>query len=122
MPIYTYFLQLCSTRSPQNRGYGKWPFPITLKRLRGFLGLTGFYHRFIKKYASIAYGHIELFKKDAFCWDDNAQQPFDLLKKAMTAPPVLSIPDFSKQFVLQTDSSITCMDAVLTQDGHPDIF
>lgn len=45
-----------------------WPVPTSLKQLRGFLGLTGFYCRFINNYASIAYGLIELFTKDAFCW------------------------------------------------------
>ncbi|GKF15422.1 putative mitochondrial protein [Tanacetum coccineum] len=47
----------------------KWPIPSTLKQLRGFLGLTGYYRRFIKDYASISQPLVALTKKDAFKWN-----------------------------------------------------
>ncbi|GKB27941.1 putative mitochondrial protein [Tanacetum coccineum] len=51
----------------------KWPIPLTLKQLRGFLGLTGYYRRFIKDYASISQPLVALTKKDAFKWNPSAE-------------------------------------------------
>lgn len=98
-----------------------WPIPSTLKQLHGFLGLTGFYRRFIKNYASLSFHLTELLKKDAFIWSPNAQLS-DNLKKALTHTPVLALPDFTKSFVLQTDALGAGLGAVLTQNGHPISF
>ncbi|MCH85308.1 hypothetical protein A2U01_0006152, partial [Trifolium medium] len=61
----------------------KLPIPTTVKQLRGFLGLIGYYHRFIANYASIATPLTDLLRHDAFAWTDSAASAFTALKQAM---------------------------------------
>ncbi|MCI41218.1 transposon Tf2-1 polyprotein, partial [Trifolium medium] len=91
----------------------KWPVPTTVKQLRGFMGLRGYYRRFIANYASIAAPLTDLLRQDAFTWTDSATSAFIALKNAMTAALVLCLPDFSQEFIIETDASNAGIGAVL---------
>nr|GEU31245.1 hypothetical protein [Tanacetum cinerariifolium] len=80
-----------------------WPIPLTLKQLRGFLGLTDYYKRFIKDYASISQPLVALTKKDAFKWNPSAELAYHTLKEAMVKASVLALPNFEQEFVVETD-------------------
>ncbi|XP_058757747.1 uncharacterized protein LOC131631003 [Vicia villosa] len=100
----------------------EWPRPRSLTALRGFLGLTGFYRRFVRHYASLAAPLTDLLRSTKFHWDTSAETAFTILKNKMTQTPVLSLPDFSQLFVLETDASALAVGAVLSQQGHPLAF
>lgn len=97
----------------------KWPQPNSLKSLRGFLGLTGYYRKFIWHYGSIAEPLTALFMKDSYSWTSAAMQAFKALKKALIAEPVLALPDFNQTFQIECDASNKWLGAVLMQNGLP---
>ncbi len=101
------------------------PIPENVTQLRGFLGLAGYYRRFIKLFAQIAKSlNAATSKKRKFLWTPEIQIAFDTLKTRLTSPPVLTFPDFDEPFVVETDASSSAVGAVLAQrkeDGlvHP---
>ncbi|KAL0534663.1 hypothetical protein IC582_028954 [Cucumis melo] len=94
-----------------------WPQPTNVSKLRGFLGLTRYYRRFVKNYGNIATLLTKLLQKNGFHWCDDATIAFELLKQAMISVPVLSLPNFSLPFIIETDASGTGLRAVLSQNN-----
>ncbi|KAI3756929.1 hypothetical protein L6452_04461 [Arctium lappa] len=99
-----------------------WPFPKTQKQVRSFLGLAGYYRRFIQGYASIAAPLSDLLQKDGFRWGEREHKAFEDLKHKLSVAPVLSLPDFKEVFVVETDASGDAIGVVLLQKGRPICF
>jgi hypothetical protein len=99
-----------------------WPPPRSVRAVRGFLGLAGYYRRFVHNYGKIAAPLTALLKKDNFIRDDAAKAAFTALKAAITSAPILAMPDFAKLFIVECDVSSSGFGVVLVQEGHPVAF
>jgi len=112
------------------RAVETFPQPVTKKQVRAFLGLTGYYRKFIPDYATVALPLTDLTRKNApsdVKWSEQCTRAFAELKRRLCTTPVLSSPDFERPFTLQTDASERGVGAVLSQhseDGeeHPVAF
>lgn len=98
-----------------------YPIPKTQTQIKGFLGLSGFYRKFIKDYAAIAKPLTSCLKKDnkINIKDKSFINAFNKLKALLISDPILRYPDFEKEFTLTTDASNYAVGGVLSQGGHP---
>jgi hypothetical protein len=94
----------------------RFPEPKIVTNVRSFLGLTGYYRKYIRGYSRLASPLFELTKKDiAFVWNQDCQWAFDVLKGALVEAPILVRPNFEKPFCLDVDWSMKGVGAVLSQ-------
>lgn len=97
----------------------KFSIPKTQKQIKSFLGLVGYYRKFIKDFAKITKPLTNCLRKnEKIIHTDEFIKCFDKCKKLLTEDPILQYPDFSKQFILTTDASNYALGAVLSQGKH----
>ena len=96
------------------------PVPKNQTQVRSFLGLTNYYKKFIKNYSLIATPLHNLLKKSVpFKWTSECQLAFDTLKQKLTSTPILSYPQFDREFILYCDASNYSISYILGQkDEH----
>lgn len=112
-----------STDPVKIQAIAAWPLPTNIKELRSFLGLAGYYRKFIRHFGVISQPLNTLLKKGAlFIWTNEHTLAFHTLQHALTQAPVLSLPDFNTTFFIETDASAVGVGAVLMQKGHPLAF
>ncbi|GJV66217.1 reverse transcriptase domain-containing protein [Tanacetum coccineum] len=93
-----------------------WASPTTPSEIRQFLGLAGYYRRFIEGFSKIAKPMTELTQKNQkFDWGEEQEEAFQLLKQKLCAAPILALPEGSKDFVVYCDASIKGLGTVLMQ-------
>ena len=111
-----------------------WPIPKTSKEVHSFISLASYYHRFIPNFtkwskplntlivtpahqAKVRCGEMKKSKLTEFVWSKECQEGFDALKHALTTASVLAYPDYTQPFILETDTSLKGLEAVLSQKG-----
>ncbi|CAM4525836.1 unnamed protein product [Lepidochelys kempii] len=104
-----------------------WPRPVRKKQVRAFLGVVGYYQRFIPHFATRALtDFIKARGPEIVKWTDAAEGAFADLRTALCCHPVLIAPDFEKEFILQTDASEVGLGVVLSQmvgeEEHPILY
>ncbi|XP_068653849.1 uncharacterized protein [Aristolochia californica] len=97
----------------------EWPQPQSCSAVRAFLGLAGYYQKFIWSFGPLAVPLTNLLKKNSFQWNEEASMGFDALKNALASTPVLQLPNFDDLFVIECDASGGGIGAMLHQNSHP---
>eukprot|EP00253_Pinus_taeda_P021984 PITA_21984 len=96
-----------------------WPVPKDVTDVRSFMGLAGYYRRFVEGFSKVAFPITSLQKKGkSFQWTPNCQKSFEQLKHLLTTAPILCIADPNKDYVVCTDASKEGLGGVLMQEGR----
>jgi hypothetical protein len=99
-----------------------WPPPTTVRAVHTFLSLAGYYRCFIKDYGATAAPLTQLLHKDSFRWSVEAEAAFRALQRALTMAPVLRLPAFDSEFIVECDTSSSRICMVLHQGDGPITF
>ncbi|KAL5561979.1 hypothetical protein UlMin_031726 [Ulmus minor] len=95
----------------------KWPAPTNVTKIRSFLGLAGYYRRFVEGFSTLAAPLTALTKKDwRYEWTDMCERSFQELKKRLTNAPILVLPTDDTDFIVYCDASRIGLGAVLMQN------
>ena len=93
-----------------------WPIPKDIHEIRVFLGLAGYYRKFIPNFSELAAPLVRLTRRDVkFSWDNACHSSFKKLKTSLVNAPILSYPNMEDVFLLDTDACYAGMGAVLSQ-------
>eukprot|EP00253_Pinus_taeda_P015343 PITA_15343 len=96
-----------------------WPVPKDVTDVRSFMGLAGYYRRFVEGFSKVDFPITSLQKKGkSFQWTPNCQKSFEQLKHLLTTAPILCIADPNKDYVVCTDASKEGLGGVLMQEGR----
>ena len=100
------------------KAVSNWPRPTNVTEIRSFLGMAGYYRRFVKDFSRISAPLTWLIRKQVkFEWDDTCEQSFQKLKDCLTTAPVLALPTDQGGMTVYCDASIVGLGCVLMQNG-----
>jgi len=96
-----------------------WPTPRTAKQVKRFVGMAGYYKRFVKDFSKLVVPMTKLTRKEVkFVWSEKCAEVFEELKSRLTSAPILKQPTRSGGMVIYSDASGKGLGCVLTQNGH----
>ncbi|GKA12446.1 putative reverse transcriptase domain-containing protein [Tanacetum coccineum] len=96
----------------------KWPRPTSVTEVRSFLGLAGYYRRFVDGFSRLALPLTKLMRKgEKFVWNDEREKSFEELKQRLVSAPILTLPSGSGGFQIYSDASKKGLGCVLMQHG-----
>ena len=96
----------------------KWPRPTTTTEVRSFLGLAGYYRRFVQDFLKISAAMTQLTKKGKpFVWTSTYEENFQELKRRLVTAPVLTVPDGTGNLIVYSDASAKSLGCVLMHNG-----
>ena len=96
-----------------------WPIPKNVREIKSFVGLAGYYRRFVQDFSRIAAPLTKLTRKGVkYVWTEDCTKAFEELKKRLTTAPILKMPTGSGDMVIYSDASGSGLGCVLMQHGH----
>jgi hypothetical protein len=97
----------------------QWTTPTNVPEVHIFMGLSGYYRRFVESFSKIAIPITKLHNKyKKFVWTKKCMEEFRRLKEMLTTNSILKVPDMDKEFLVCTDTSKEVLGRVLMQDGR----